>query len=83
MNKMPENTSEKELFLRKLGAHIRKVRESKGIKGVDLASLCEMPRNSISRIERGVSNPTAFTLMKIAEAMEMTIEEMFSNYNNT
>lgn len=81
MNKKLENTSEKDLFLRKLGAHIRSVRESKGIKAVDLASLCEMPRNSISRIELGITNPTAYTLKKIADSLEISISELLDELN--
>jgi len=80
MNKKRENTSEKELFLRKLGAHIRMVRESKGVKAVDLASLCEMPRNSISRIELGITNPSSYSLKKIADALEVSLEELFNGF---
>lgn len=81
MNKEAENQVEKKLFLLKLGAHIRKVRETKGIKAVELASLCEMPRNSISRIELGKANPTSYSLKKIVDALEITFTEFFNEFN--
>jgi transcriptional regulator with XRE-family HTH domain len=66
-----------EVFLKKLGANIRKIRLSKGLTQVQLGDLCDSEKSSINRIESGRTNPTVTTIKKIAENLEVSIDEVF------
>lgn len=61
-----------------LGKRIQELRESKGFSQVDLAGkmLGKFDTTNISRIESGRNNPTIFTLFRIAEALEMPLQEL-------
>ncbi len=67
---------EKELILLKFGKHFRKLRLEKGIKAAELAHRCEMERHHINRYENGDINPTLYSLIKMAEAMDVSLEEL-------
>jgi transcriptional regulator with XRE-family HTH domain len=69
---------EKEDLLKKVGLNIQKIRESKGLTQVDLAGKIrgEFDTTNVSRIESGRTNPTIYTLHRIAEALEVTLAEL-------
>ncbi|MBU3928531.1 MAG: helix-turn-helix transcriptional regulator [Bacteroidetes bacterium] len=67
---------EKETFLKSLGKHIVSIRESKGMTQSDLAHLCFKERQSIERVENAKTNPTAFYLYEIAQALEISVSEL-------
>lgn len=69
---------EKSVFLKNIGIRIRKVRLSKNLTQLDLVSRIEgeVDPTNISRIESGRTNPTIFTLHKIAEAMEISLVQL-------
>jgi hypothetical protein len=54
------------------------LRESKGISQVELVGRMqgEIDPTNISRIESGKTNPTLFTLFRLAEALEVEITEL-------
>lgn len=70
---------DKSELLKSLGSRIQKIRESKGMTQVDLAGKIEgeFDTTNVSRIESGRTNPTIFTLYRISEALEVTLEELF------
>ncbi len=70
---------EKTEILKLLGKRIKELRESKGLSQVDLVGKMqgEIDPTNISRIESGRTNPTAFTLFRIAEALEIHPKEIF------
>lgn len=72
--------TEKQLFLKKLGEQIIKIRESKGISASDLAKKTFTDTSLIARLEMGRTNPTATTLKMIAEALEVSFEELFKDF---
>ena len=76
MSKMP--TMEKLNLLKKVGANIQKIRKDKGLSQVELVGKIEgsIDTTNISRIEAGRTNPTLFTLYRIAEALEVKISEL-------
>jgi putative transcriptional regulator len=74
---MKEETKKAELLVR-LGNHIAKVRAEKGLSGAELARRCFLDRQAIDRIEHGKTNPTFLTLMRIAEALEISLEGLVS-----
>ena len=69
---------EKSEILKKVGKRIKEVRLQKGISQADLVGRMqgEIDPTNISRIEAGRTNPTVFTLFRIAEAMEVPIVEL-------
>ena len=72
------SSMEKVELLRIVGSNIKKIRESKGLTQVDLVGKIEgeIDTTNISRIEAGRTNPTIFTLYRIALALEVSIKEL-------
>lgn len=59
--------------LKILGNKIRSIRESKKLSQFELATLCEISKSQIGRIERGEINPTYLTLLNIASTLDSDI----------
>ncbi len=68
----------KDNLLITLGEKVQELRESKGLSQVDLAGkmIGKFDTTNISRIESGRTNPTIFTLFRIAEALEIPLNEI-------
>lgn len=64
---------EKSEILILVGKKIKELREAKGLSQVELVGKMqgEIDPTNISRIESGRTNPTVFTLFRIAEALEI------------
>ena len=58
------------------GHHLRQLREDKGISQEHLANLADISLSQISRIERGVINPTLCTMITIADALGILLQEL-------
>lgn len=56
---------------RKLGKHIASLRAERGLSQVEFGYLIEMQKQNINRLENGKSNPTFYTLCKIAIALDL------------
>jgi len=69
---------EKSDLLKTIGKRIQEIRKSKGYSQVDLVGKIEgrIDTTNISRIESGRTNPTIFTLHRIAEALEISLSEL-------
>lgn len=72
------NTKEEKYF-QKLGAKIKRLREEKGIDQKSFAFDCGIGRTQLYMIEKGRTNPRLLTLMKIADGMEISIDELLNN----
>lgn len=59
-----------------VGEKIRDCRERKSYGQAELARLVGISANALWRIETGMHNPRPATLRKIAEAMQVPIEEL-------
>jgi transcriptional regulator with XRE-family HTH domain len=59
-----------------LGDRIRQLRESKNISQTELGNLCDIERSNMNRIEAGNTNPTAYTLYKIAQNLKVSLSEI-------
>lgn len=72
LNKLKDN------LLITLGKRVQELREAKGLSQVDLAGkmLGKFDTTNISRIESGRTNPTIFTLFRIAEALEVSLHQI-------
>lgn len=68
---------QKQQFLKKLGKRIIDLRTKKGWSQRDLAFACGKEPQSIERVENGKSNPTAFYLNELAEALEVEVSDFF------
>ncbi len=71
---------EKSDLLKITGKKIQEIRESKGLTQVDLAGkiIGEFDTTNVSRIESGRTNPTLYTLHRIAEALEVSLSELLA-----
>jgi transcriptional regulator with XRE-family HTH domain len=65
--------------LKVLGARIRSLREKQNISQAQLAYECELSREYIGLVERGVYSPTITTLWAIADALSISVEELVSS----
>lgn len=62
--------------LKQIGSNIRKMRLKKGLTQIELAYASEIEENTLVRIEKGKTNPTAKTLLRIAGALEVRLTEL-------
>ncbi len=69
---------EKIELLGKIGKQIQKIRIEKGLTQVELVGRIEgeIDTTNISRIEAGRTNPTVFTLYRIAVALEIELKDL-------
>ena len=67
---------QKEKFLKLLGAHIKEVRVAKGMTQRELAAKIDKEETALQRIERGATNPTAFTLYELSEGLGVEPNEL-------
>lgn len=61
----------------KFGNRIRELRKDKGLSQEDFADLCGFDRTYVSGIERGTRNPTLKALEVLANALGVSIEDLF------
>lgn len=67
----------------KIGIQIRKLREDKNFSQQNLADICNIPKSTIARIERGEVNVKMVTLIKISNALEIETVDFFNYlFNN-
>mgnify|MGYP003608307195 FL=1 len=68
-------------ILKSIGKKIRKVRLEKGLTQLDLVGRMhgDIDVTSISRIEAGRTNPTIFTLYRLADALEVSILDLLKD----
>jgi putative transcriptional regulator len=67
---------DKKKFLKALGQHIVVLRKKKSMSQSQLANICGKDRQSIARVENGESNPTAFYLNELAEALGTPVKDL-------
>lgn len=65
-------------LLKAVGRNVKAQRELKNLSQVELVGLMEgnIDTTNISRIESGRTNPTVFTLYRIAQALEIPLETL-------
>jgi transcriptional regulator with XRE-family HTH domain len=65
-----------DLRLRAIGAVVREFRERAGHSQERLSADCGFDRTYISRVERGIINPTVSRLWRIADVFEVSFTEL-------
>jgi transcriptional regulator with XRE-family HTH domain len=63
--------------LRRLGLRIRRLREKTNISQETLGQIAGLHRTYIGAIERGERNPSVLSLKKIADALKVTLGDLF------
>ena len=59
-----------------IGKRIKSIREEKNISQQDIAGLCNIEKSNFSRLEAGNTNPTIYTLSKIAEYLGVSLKDL-------
>lgn len=62
--------------LKRIGRNVRRLRDAKGLSQEQLAFEADMHRTYVSGIERGVRNPTATVLERLATALGCRIADL-------
>ena len=65
-------------YLKELGKNIRTLRKERGISMAVLSYEAEMDFRLLGRIERGEGNTTVVSLLKIAEALDVDLMQLFN-----
>jgi transcriptional regulator with XRE-family HTH domain len=60
-----------------IGMRIKEIRRSKGLSQEQLAEKADINSKYLSRMERGTENPTLDMFIKLADALEIEMWEMF------
>ncbi len=65
-------------ILKIIGQNIKKIRTEKGLTQVDLVGKIEaqIDTTNISRIEKGRTNATVYTLFRISQALEVPLSDI-------
>lgn len=65
-----------ESTLTSLANNVKKHRKEAGLSQEELAFQCDIDRTYISKVERGVANPSLLILARIAETLNVKIEDL-------
>lgn len=66
-----------ENIAKRFGAKLAYVRKSKKVSQIKLAEIVDMNFNYIGQIERGEANVTINTMVRIADALDVEVSELF------
>lgn len=66
----------KEVFLKKLGKNIARLREDAGISQTELALRCDKDRQSLNRLEKGRINPSSYYLLEISKELKVPLKDL-------
>lgn len=63
-------------------SRVRAVREQRGLSQVALAAAAQLSRQSIGAIEAGRTQPAVDVALRIARALDVSVEELFAPFQN-
>ncbi|WP_231925572.1 helix-turn-helix domain-containing protein [Formosa sp. Hel1_33_131] len=67
---------DKEQLKKKVGQRIIELRSQKGWSQSDLARACNKDRQALEKLENGKVNPTIYSLLEIAKALEVPLKKL-------
>ena len=67
---------EKQQLQYAIGKRIKQLREDKNIPQQDLAAACNFEKSNMARLEAGKTNPTLYTLKKIAINLNVPLDKL-------
>jgi len=65
-------------FEQNIGKRIKNLRTNRGLSLRSLADKCGLSANAISLIERGENSPTIASLLRLTEALEISLNDFFN-----
>ena len=68
---------DKNEYLVYFGKRVKELRKQKGLSQEALALLCDLDRSYIGGVERGERNISLINIYKIANALNISIKELF------
>jgi len=71
-----------EIEIENFGKRLREIRNKQKLSQLDLEVRCGINRTEISKIENGLKNIEFFTIVKLAEALELELIEFFRRAKN-
>lgn len=74
---MSIHLKEIELHKKQFGERVKMLRESTNMSQTELASLCDLEKTSISRIENGRTNVTLKTCVILSKALGVDLIDLF------
>ncbi len=75
----PEEPSRAKSLLRLLARRIRSLRQRQGLTQEDFAAKCGISVSFASLLERGERSPSYETLVRVSEALQLPLAELFRN----
>lgn len=76
-------TKQYEIFLKHLGANVRKIRKEKNLSMEMLAHKAEIEYRQLGRIERGEGNTSVISLFKLSQTLNIPISQFFLEIEST
>ncbi|MBY0477751.1 MAG: helix-turn-helix domain-containing protein [Chitinophagaceae bacterium] len=70
------NSTRDEKLLKRFGKHLASIRKEKKLSLRKLSDIADVDFSQIHRIEKGESNPTLTMTIALAEALNVTLEEL-------
>ena len=67
---------QKQVFLEKMGQHIKELRAKKNLSQTDIAHACGKDPQSLERVENGKTNPSIYYLFEISKALKIPLREL-------
>lgn len=67
-----------EAVSRSLGQNLAGLRKLRGLSQGTLAKLAKIPRSTLAHLESGMGNPSLANLVRVAAALQVTLEELLS-----
>ena len=59
-----------------LAANLKRLREARDVTQAELANRSQVPRPTLAHLESGAANPTLSVLAKVADALQVSLEEL-------
>ena len=72
------NDSQEEKILKEFGKKLEKLRKAKGLSYRKFSYAAELSVSYVQKLEAGLSNPSYTTLLKLAEALEVELNEFMA-----
>lgn len=68
---------------KELGANLQRIRQERGLTQQNLAFAAEIDRTFLSLCERGLTNPSLYSLGTLCWCLEITLEQLFAGVKHT
>jgi transcriptional regulator with XRE-family HTH domain len=66
-----------DVYIKRMGERIKELRTARSMTQLDVAIKSGMEENAFQRIESGRTNPSTKTLIKITQALDISMREFF------